>query len=117
VHEADEPNAVVDFLDAELLAGQHDGDVDPLAVQAEATAGCDDDVTVVEGIGQFGQADIGARRGSVELGKSAGDVCSAGDEFEGAQPSCVIIDIGNDHELVGACFLNERIDARTNRIG
>ena len=23
VHEADEPNAVVDFLDAELLAGQH----------------------------------------------------------------------------------------------
>jgi hypothetical protein len=23
MHEADEPNAVVDFLDAELLAGQH----------------------------------------------------------------------------------------------
>jgi hypothetical protein len=49
--------------------------------------------------------------------KSAGDVCSAGNEFEGAQPSCVIVDIGHDHELVGACFLDERIDARTNRIG
>nr|WP_194295367.1 hypothetical protein [Bradyrhizobium brasilense] len=35
VHEADEPNAVIDFLDAELLAGQHGGDVDPLAVQAK----------------------------------------------------------------------------------
>jgi hypothetical protein len=30
VHEADEPNAVVDLLDAEFLAGQNDGDVDPL---------------------------------------------------------------------------------------
>jgi len=31
--------ALVDFLDAEFLAGQHEGDVDLLAVQAEATAG------------------------------------------------------------------------------
>jgi hypothetical protein len=34
VHEACEPNAVVDFLDAEFLTGQHGGDVDPLAMQA-----------------------------------------------------------------------------------
>ncbi|WP_170991637.1 MULTISPECIES: hypothetical protein [Bradyrhizobium] len=34
VHEACEPNAVIDFLAAEL-AGQHGGDVDPLAVQAK----------------------------------------------------------------------------------
>ena len=61
VHEADEPNAVVEFLDAELLAGQHDGNVDSLAVQAEATTGCDDDVAIMEGIGQFGQAGIVAR--------------------------------------------------------
>ena len=33
-----------------------------------------------------------------------------GDEFEGAQPLGVIVDIGHDHELVGACFRNERID-------
>ena len=37
VHEADEPNAFVDFLDAEFLAGQHGWDVDPLAMQAEPT--------------------------------------------------------------------------------
>ena len=38
VHEADEPNALVDFLDAKLLAGQHRGDIDPLAMQAEPVA-------------------------------------------------------------------------------
>jgi hypothetical protein len=38
VHEADEPNALVDFLDAESLAGQHGRDVDPLAMQAEPSA-------------------------------------------------------------------------------
>jgi hypothetical protein len=32
---------------------------------------------------------------------SAADACSTGDEFEGAQPSCVIVDIGHDHELIG----------------
>jgi hypothetical protein len=35
VHETCEPNAVVDFLDAEVLAGQHGGDVDPLAMLAK----------------------------------------------------------------------------------
>jgi len=56
VHAADEPNALVDFLDAELLAGQYQGKVDSLAVQAEATAGGDDDVVIVErdGIGVDG---------------------------------------------------------------
>jgi hypothetical protein len=56
VHEAGEPNAVVDLLDAEPLTGQHGGDVDPLAMQAEASAGGDDDVPIMEGIGQFRQA-------------------------------------------------------------
>ena len=41
----------------------------------------------------------------------AGNACGGGDEFEGAQPCCVIVDIGYDHELVGGCFLNERINA------
>ena len=66
VHEACEPNAVIDLLDAEFLASQHGGDVDPLAMQAEAATGGDDDVTIVERIGQFGQAGIGARGGGVE---------------------------------------------------
>jgi hypothetical protein len=53
VHEADEPNAPVDFLDAELSACQHGGDVDPLAMQAEPTACGDDDVAIVERIGTW----------------------------------------------------------------
>jgi hypothetical protein len=36
MHEADEPNAVVDLLDAEFLAGQHGRDVDSLAMQAKS---------------------------------------------------------------------------------
>jgi hypothetical protein len=51
VHEADEPNALVDFLDTELLACQHGEDVDPLAMQAASSAGGDDDVTIMEWIG------------------------------------------------------------------
>jgi hypothetical protein len=38
VHEADEPNAVIDLLDAEFLTGQNDGDVDPLSMQARLWA-------------------------------------------------------------------------------
>jgi hypothetical protein len=33
MHEADQPNAVVDLLDAELLSSQHGGEVDPFAMQ------------------------------------------------------------------------------------
>jgi hypothetical protein len=46
MHEADEPNAVVDFLDTKLLSREHGGEVDPLAMQAEAAAGGDDDVAI-----------------------------------------------------------------------
>ncbi len=35
VHEAGEPNAVVDLLDAEFLAGRDGGDVDALPAQAK----------------------------------------------------------------------------------
>ena len=61
VHEAGEPNAVIDFLDAEPLTGQHGRDVDLLAMQAEPPAGGDEDVAVMEWIGQFGQTFIAAR--------------------------------------------------------
>jgi hypothetical protein len=55
VHEADEPNVVVDLLDSQFLASQHGWDVDPLAMQGEAATGDDDDVAIVERIGQFWQ--------------------------------------------------------------
>ncbi len=49
-HEADEPNPLADFPadfpDAELLAGQDGGDMDSLAVQAEAARGGDDERAV-----------------------------------------------------------------------
>jgi len=53
VHEACEPNAVVDFFDSEALACEHGRDVDPLAVQADATAGSDQDVAVVKGVAEL----------------------------------------------------------------
>ncbi len=34
-----------------LLAGQHGGDVDPLAMKVESSAGGNDDVAIVEWIG------------------------------------------------------------------
>jgi len=39
VHEADEPNAVVDFLDAEFLAGEQLTEIDLLPIGADAAAG------------------------------------------------------------------------------
>src|SRR5689334_4461076 len=39
-------------------------------MQAETAASSDDNVAIMEGIGQFRQAGIGAHRGSVELGRA-----------------------------------------------
>jgi hypothetical protein len=61
VHEADEPNALVDFLDSEPLTGQDGRYVYPLAVQTEASAGGYENVAVVERICELGQAVIAAR--------------------------------------------------------
>ena len=60
VHEADDPNAVVDFLDAEFLTGEHGRDIDLFPVHADAAAGGDQDIAVVQGIFEFGQAVIGS---------------------------------------------------------
>jgi hypothetical protein len=54
VAEACEPDAIVDFSDAEALAGEHGRDVDFLAMQADAAAGGDEDV--VKRIVAMGQA-------------------------------------------------------------
>ena len=55
VHEADEPNAVFDFFDSEPLPG-HDGrDVDLFAMHADAAAGCDENISVMERIVDSGR--------------------------------------------------------------
>jgi hypothetical protein len=56
VHEGDEPNSLVDLLDAEPLSGEDDGDIDFLSMQADAVAGGDDDGLVVEGVVELGPA-------------------------------------------------------------
>jgi hypothetical protein len=38
VHEADDPNAIVNLLDADALAGQDGGDVDALSMHADIHA-------------------------------------------------------------------------------
>jgi hypothetical protein len=48
LHEADDPNAVVDLLDAEALPGEHGRDIDLLPVHADAPAGGDNHLAVVE---------------------------------------------------------------------
>jgi hypothetical protein len=50
VDEADEPNSLVDFLDAEALSGEGGGAIDFLSIDADTAAGGDEDVAVVEGI-------------------------------------------------------------------
>ena len=56
VDEADEPTFLVDLLDAEPLSGEGGGDVDFLSVDADAAAGSDENVAVVEEIVEVRQA-------------------------------------------------------------
>ena len=58
VDEGDEPNSLVDFLDTEALSGQDGGNVDFLSVDADTAAGGDEDVAVVEGVFEVGEAPL-----------------------------------------------------------
>jgi hypothetical protein len=49
VHEADKPNAIVDFLVSEFLTGEHGRDMNLFSLHADSAAGDDQDVTVVAG--------------------------------------------------------------------
>jgi len=72
VDEADEPNSLVDFFNAEPLSGQDGGDVDFLSVDADTAAGDNEDVAVVEGIIEVRQAAVGAPLGEIDLGGHSG---------------------------------------------
>jgi hypothetical protein len=59
MYEAGEPNMLVDLSDSDLLPREDLAEVDLLAVEADSTAGGDDDGLVVEGVFELGQALIG----------------------------------------------------------
>ena len=54
VDEADNPNAVIDLLDAEALTGEHDCDIEALAMHADAAAGGDEGVAVMHRVCEVG---------------------------------------------------------------
>ena len=47
LHEADDPNSLVDFLDADALTCQDGREVDAFAVHADAAASGDEDIAIV----------------------------------------------------------------------
>jgi hypothetical protein len=67
IHEADEPDAIVDFLDSHRLTSQASAEIDLLAIQTQAAAAGDDDSFVVERVVRFADALIGAAGRSVDL--------------------------------------------------
>jgi len=67
IHEADEPDAVVDFLDADGLAGQAGAYVDFFAIEAQTAAVGDDDSLVVERVDEFLNALVRASGRRVDL--------------------------------------------------
>ena len=60
MHEAGEPEPVVDLFDADALAGEDLAEIDLAALEANAPACGDDDLPVMEGIVYLRQAGIGA---------------------------------------------------------
>ena len=67
MHKADEPDAVVNFFDADGLASQGDAEIDLLAIKAQAAAVGDHDGLVVKGVVGIGNAMIGADGGGVDF--------------------------------------------------
>ena len=65
-HEADDPNAFVDFFDSQVLAGKDGRDVDAFSMHADAAACGDQEVAVVQGVCELGQAHVAPGRRLVE---------------------------------------------------
>jgi hypothetical protein len=65
IHKTDQPDPFFDFLETNGLTGEYRAEIHFLAVQADASAAGDLDGRVMEGIGQFRQAAIGAQGRSI----------------------------------------------------
>jgi len=70
IHKADQPDVIVNFLDADRLAGKDGAEVNLFVAQAEAAAIGDDNDFVVEGIIDIGQSRVGTGRGLIDLGEA-----------------------------------------------
>jgi len=77
VHEADDPDASLDLFDAKFLTGQDVGDADALAVHADSSAGGDGDISIVQRVGELGQAPAGRPGGDASIALSKDTIVQA----------------------------------------
>jgi len=70
IHKTDQPDAVVDFFDADGLSCKGNAEVDLLVVQAKTSATGDHDRAVVEGVVRFWDASIRMGGSRVNLGRA-----------------------------------------------
>ena len=66
LHEGDEPDALADLRDADVLAGKHVTEIDLPAMEADAAAVGHGERRVVERIAQVLEAAVDARRARIE---------------------------------------------------
>jgi len=100
VHEGDEPDVLVDLLDADFLAGEDGGEVHLLALVADAPASGDGDGLVVERVFELAQTIVGSGRARIALGGAM--------HVEGLVWPRVVIDVD---EMVEAGLLLQEIGA------
>jgi hypothetical protein len=62
-HEADDPNAFIDFFDSQALTREDRGAVD-------AAASGDENVSIVQGVREFWQSVAGMQPGRIDLGRA-----------------------------------------------
>ena len=65
VHKADQPDAVVHFLDADGLTGQPHAEIDFLAIEAQPAAAGDHDGAMVKRVVRLRDASVQPWRGNV----------------------------------------------------
>jgi hypothetical protein len=70
IHKTNQPYVVVNFLDADRLAGKDRAEVNLFATETDPAAIGDDNDLVMEGIINIRQALIGTARGLIELGRT-----------------------------------------------
>ncbi len=75
LHEADEPDAIVDFLDSHCLPGQTSAEIDLLSIKAKTSAVSDDNSLVMERVVRLADTVVGPGRRRIDF--SWGSSCPA----------------------------------------